>query len=140
MSHRSRGPIRLFAVSFLFTASLAIGAGGALAADPDGGRPDAATTVSPTPLSDEKPTCAPTQTETAAPVPGPRGGSTPTAPTTADPQPTETASATATPTATPVAKPLASTGSNAGPIVGVVAVALAVGGVLFFVARRRATS
>lgn len=138
MSHR-RGPIRLFAVSCLFTASLAIGAGGALAvtADPDG-QPGAATTVSPTPLPAERPTCPPTETAPATPPPGRTSAPTETAST--EPLSTQAPSATATPTATATTKPsLARTGSNVGPIVGVLAVALVVGGVLVIVARRRAT-
>ncbi|MDR3069265.1 MAG: hypothetical protein LBU50_07165 [Cellulomonas sp.] len=140
MSHRSCGPIRLFAASFLFTASIVVGAGGALAvtADPDG-QSGAATTVSPTPLPAQKPTCPPT--ETAAPAP--HAGSIPTDTASAAPAVQKTdAPSPATPTATAAAKsssPLARTGSNIGPIAGVLAVALAVGGVLVVVARRRAT-
>lgn len=138
MSHRSRGPIRLFAVSCLFVASLAVGAGGALA-DPDG-QPGPATTVSPTPLSEERPTCAPTQA--AAPDSTPGGGSVTDRTAPAETQSASTPSGSVSPTATAAAKkssPLARTGSNIGPIVGALAVALAVGGVLVIVARRRAT-
>ncbi|MCL2092073.1 MAG: hypothetical protein FWH11_12895 [Micrococcales bacterium] len=141
MSHRSRGPIRLFAVSFLFTASIAVGAGGALAvaANPDG-QSGTATTVSPTPLPTERPTCPPTQT--ASTTPPERGGSAPTETASTGLQATRTPSGTVTPTATAVAKntsPLARTGSNVAPIVGVLALALVVGGVLVIIARRRAT-
>ncbi len=139
MSHRRRGPIRSLAVSFLFTASMALGAGGAFAltADPDG-QPAAATTVSPTPLPAEKPSCSPTQTAPATSAA--RRSPTPTDTSTAMPRSTPKSSSTTTPTATVAKKaPLAHTGSNVGPIVGVLAVALTVGGVLIVVARRRAT-
>ncbi len=141
MSHRSRGPIRLFAASFLFAASMAVGAGGAFAvpAEPDG-QSGSATTVSPTPLPAEKPTCAPTQTTPVTPAPG--AGSTPSESATVESPSTQAPSETATPTATAATNDgsaLARTGSNIGPIVGALAVALAVGGVLVIVARRRAT-